>query len=207
MGVGAGGPVPERRRVTAPGGRRLASDTVLLVVDVQEGFADPVWGRRNNPEAEANVARLLEAWRRTRRPVVFIQHDSLDEESPLHPDAPGHAIQAAVRPREDEPVMHKRVNSSFIGTGLEAWLRERDYTTMVVVGLTTPHCVSTTVRMAANLGFETFIVSDATAAFELRGHDGRMVPPEVVHAVELAALNGEFATVVESAELIESAGS
>lgn len=193
--------------MTAPGVRRLASDTVLLVVDVQEGFADPVWGRRNNPEAETNVGRLLEAWRRTRRPVVFIQHDSLDEESPLHPDSPGHEIQAAIRPREDEPVMRKRVNSSFIGTGLEQWLRERGYSSLVVVGLTTPHCVSTTVRMAANLGFETIIVSDATAAFELRGPDGRMVPPEVVHSVELAALNEEFATVVGSAELIESAGS
>lgn len=193
--------------MTAPAAWRLPSDSVLLVVDVQEGFGDPVWGRRNNPEAEANVARLLEAWRRDGRPVVFIQHDSLDEESPLHPDAPGHAIQAAVRPREDEPVMHKRVNSSFIGTGLEQWLRERGYSSLVVVGLTTPHCVSTTVRMAANLGFETFIVSDATAAFELRGPDGRMVPPEVVHSVELAALNEEFATVVESAELLESAGS
>lgn len=193
--------------MTAPAARRLPPDSVLLVVDVQEGFADPIWGQRNNPEAETNVGRLLEVWRRAGRPVVFIQHDSLDEESPLHPEAPGHAIQTAVRPREDEPVMHKRVNSSFIGTGLEAWLRERSYTSLVVVGLTTPHCVSTTVRMAANLGFETFIVSDATAAFELRGPDGRMVPPEVVHSVELAALHEEFATVVESAELIESAGS
>jgi nicotinamidase-related amidase len=180
----------------------MPEDAVLLIIDVQEGFKNPVWGARNNPDAEANVARLLEEWRERGWPVVHVQHASVTPGRPLHPDSPGFAFQAAVSPRDGEPIMRKSVNSAFIGTGLEAWLRERDHRTLVIAGLTTPHCVSTTTRMAGNLGFETFLVSDATAAFELRGPDGRTVPPEMVHQVELAALHGEFATVVETADLL-----
>lgn len=180
----------------------LPADAVLLVVDVQVGFEDPVWGERNNPDAETNITRLLEAWRRRGSPRVIIQHASERPGSPLHPDSPGHALQPAVRPLEGEPVMTKTVNSSFIGTGLERWLREGGHQALVVVGLTTPHCISTTVRMAANLGFETYLVGDATAAFALTGPDGVVVAPQLVHSVELAALHGEFATVVSTDEVL-----
>ena len=145
---------------------------------------------------------VFAAWRQTDRPVFHVQHLSQSLNSPLRPTHPGNAIKEAVRPQADELLFQKRVNSAFIGTDLEQQLRERGYDTLVIVGLTTPHCVSTTTRMAGNLGFRTYIVADATAAFELVGHDGRRYSAEEIHAVSLVTLHEEFATVVETETLL-----
>lgn len=184
--------------------KKLAPDAVLILIDIQKGFDEPYWGNRNNPQAEENTARLLDAWRQTKRPVVHIQHLSLTPGSPLRAGAPGSEIKEIVRPQNGEPVFQKHVNSAFIGTGLEDWLRARDYQTLVITGLTTPHCVSTTTRMAGNLGFETYLVSDAVAAFDLTGPDGKLYSAEEIHAVSLTVLNGEFAEVIDSNEVLSA---
>jgi nicotinamidase-related amidase len=182
---------------------RLRSNAALIIIDVQKGFDDPRWGRRNNPEAEANIARLLEAWRRSGRPVFHVQHSSRLRDSPLSPKAAGHVIKESVAPRRGEPVIKKSVNSAFIGTGLEKRLRRRGIRTVVVTGLTTDHCVATTARMAGNLGFETYVVSDATATFDREGADGKRYSAKEVHAVNLASLNQEFAKIVTTNALLE----
>ncbi len=123
--------------------------------------------------------------------------------SPSNPAHPGNAIKDALQPRAGEPLIQKNVNSAFIGTDLERQLREIGCNSLVIVGLTTPHCVSTTTRMAGNLGFETYLVSDATAAFDLTGHNGRKYSAQEIHDVTLATLNGEFATVVETNALLQ----
>ncbi len=163
----------------------LPQNAVLLIIDVQKGLDEPTWGNRNNPKAEENIVRLLTAWRQTNRPIFHVQHLSLSPNSPLRATHPGNAIKDAVKPQNGELLFQKHVNSAFIGTELEQQLRERGYDTLVIVGLTTPHCVSTTTRMAGNLGFRTFIVSDATAAFDIVGHDGRQYTAEEIHAVSL----------------------
>jgi nicotinamidase-related amidase len=88
------------------------------------------------------------------------------------------------------------VNSAFIGTNLKELLDNEKITKLVIVGLTTDHCVSTTARMAGNFGFDTFLVSDATATFNKKGIDGQNFSAELIHETALASLNGEFATVV-----------
>jgi len=183
---------------------KLSQNTALVIIDVQKGFDEPVWGERNNPQAEDNIAKLLEAWRKHGRPVFHIQHMSLSSTSPLNPNHPGNAIKDALQPRAGEPLIQKNVNSAFIGTDLEQQLRKIGCGLLVIVGLTTPHCVSTTTRMAGNLGFETYLVVDATAAFGLTGHDGRKYSAQEVHDVTLTTLSGEFATIVETNELLQA---
>ena len=181
----------------------LSKTAVLLIIDVQKGFDEPFWGKRNNPQAEEYISRLLNAWRISKRPVFHVQHLSLSSNSPLRADTPGCEIKDMVKPLESESLFQKHVNSAFIGTKLEEKLRKNGYTSLVIVGLTTPHCVSTTTRMAGNLGFETYLVSDATAAFELTDHNGQHFSAEEIHAVSLATLHGEFATVLKTDELLQ----
>src|SRR5262249_4064344 len=151
---------------------RMPHPGTLLVVDLQQGFDDPRWGRRNNPQLETRVCELLLAWRATRRPVVHVRHMSTDPGSPLRPGQPGNEFKAATAPVVGETVIEKRVNSAFIQTSLEDELRGAGCQALTIVGLTTNHCVSTTARMAGNLGFSTWVVSDATATFDRIGPDG-----------------------------------
>lgn len=182
---------------------KLPQSAALIVVDVQQAFLDPRWGGRNNPQAESNIGRLLEAWRSSGRPVRHVVHDSVEPDSLLRPGCPGNAVQAVAAPKHNEPVYRKHVNSGFIGTNLERDLRQESIDTLVIVGLTTNHCVSTTARMAGNLGFTTFVVSDATASFVRAAVDGTMRPAEAVHAAALSDLHEEFATVVDTADVLK----
>jgi nicotinamidase-related amidase len=174
----------------------------LLLIDLQQGLDEPHWGERNNPEAEQQVAVLLAAWRQAGWPVLHVQHLSQHPDSPLRPEAPGCAFKPDVQPEAGEPVFQKTVNSAFIGTMLEAYLRQAGIDTLVMVGLTTDHCVSTTARMAGNLGFDVVVVADATATFERTGPDGVHHPAEQMHRLALASLHGEFARVQSTADVL-----
>jgi len=179
-----------------------AAATTLLVVDLQLGFDEPRWGRRNNPSLEQRASALLRAWRAAGRPIVHVRHMSTEPSSPLRPGQPGNAFKPETAPVAGEAVIEKRVNSAFIGTSLETDLRRAGCGGLVIAGLTTNHCVSTTARMAGNLGFSTWVVSDATATFDRVGPDGVRHPAEQIHAIALADLHGEFATVVDTEAVI-----
>jgi nicotinamidase-related amidase len=180
----------------------VSQNAALIIIDVQKGFDNPIWGHRNNPQAEENIAKLLNVWRQTNRPIFHIQHLSQEENSPLREGQVGSEFQELVQPLPSESVIQKRVNSAFIGTDLEERLRKNDITTVIITGLTTNHCVSTTTRMAGNLGFNTYVVADATATFDRTGHDGKLYSAKEVHAISLANLHGEFATVLETETLL-----
>jgi nicotinamidase-related amidase len=179
-------------------------NAALILIDIQQGFDDPARGRRNNPQAEQNMATLLHAWRQTGRPLFHIQHLSQDPHASLAANTPGSAIKDIVQPLEDEPLIQKNVNSAFIGTDLEEQLRQADITTLVIVGLTTNHCVETTTRMAGNLGFDTYLVADATATFDRYGPDGVLHRAEEIHAMTLTNLNEEFATIVTTEDVLHN---
>ncbi|HJU68987.1 MAG TPA: cysteine hydrolase family protein [Gemmatimonadaceae bacterium] len=178
------------------------SSTALLLIDVQQGLDDPRWGTRNNPHAEQRIADLLAAWRASGRPVIHVQHLSLEPHSPLRAELPGNAFKAEALPRDGEPVFQKHVNSAFIGTDLENYLRTNGIDALVMVGITTDHCVSSTARMAGNLGFRVIVVEDATATFERRGPDGLHYSADVMHGAALASLHGEFATVQRARDVL-----
>jgi nicotinamidase-related amidase len=183
------------------------SKTALLLIDVQKGFYDPIWGVRNNPSAEDKIALLLSVWRDKGFPVIHIQHCSIDENSPLRPEFSGNEFKDEARPLLGEKVFTKTVNSAFIGTELEEYLRENSIESLVITGLTTDHCVSTSTRMAGNLGFDVILVSDATATFDRTGADGSHYSAEQIHNTHLASLNGEFCTVLTSKEVLSTTAS
>lgn len=172
----------------------------LVLIDVQQAFDDPAWGARNNPEAEANVARLLAAWRAAAAPVVHVRHKSTSGDGGsgrFQTGTPAFDYKPEARPLPGEHEFVKSVNNAFVGTELESLLRRLGTDAVVMAGLTTDHCVSTTARMAADLGFRTTVVSDATAT-----HDRGEFPADVMHRTALASLAGEFAAIVSTAEAV-----
>ncbi len=180
----------------------------LILVDIQVGFDDHgYWGgERNNPDAENKAKKLLDYWRANELPLFHIQHCSTTPASLLAESHPGNAIKEIVKPGPGEPVIKKSVNSAFIGTDLKARLDAAGVTTVVIAGLTTDHCISTTTRMAANYGYDTYVISDATATFPKTGINGEYYDAETMHLTALAQLNGEFAHVLTTAELLEKLG-
>jgi nicotinamidase-related amidase len=175
-----------------------SDNPALILVDIQKGFDDlDHWGgQRNNPDAEQNAADLLKLWREHNLPVFHIKHCSTIPGSPLNEKNEGNAFKEIVNPAAGEIVIKKQVNSAFIGTNLKEQLDNMKITKLVIAGLTTDHCISTTTRMAGNLGFDTFLVSDATATFNKKGVNGQNYPAELIHETALASLNEEFAQIV-----------
>ncbi len=180
----------------------LPTNAALLVVDVQIAINRPEKGRRNNPQADENVARLLSAWRELNGPIFHVKDNSPSPTSAFHPSKPGNAIQPYAQPLPGELLIEKETHSAFIGTDLEERLREAGIDTVVIAGFVTNHCVESTARVAGDLGFTTYVVSDATGTHDLTGPDGKVIDADKVHAVSLANLHGEFATVVETNEVL-----
>jgi nicotinamidase-related amidase len=173
-------------------------DPTLIVIDVQQEFDEPAWGERNNPGAEGKIAEALAAWRERDAPIIHVRHESPPDEGVFLPGSPGVDFKPEAVPLPGEPVITKHVNSAFIGTDLEERLRAVGVETLAIVGLTTDHCVSTTARMAGNLGFETWVLGDAVATFARTAPDGEIIPAETMHRTALASLNGEFADVLDT---------
>lgn len=177
----------------------------LLLIDIQKGFDDlDYWGNRNNPDAEKNASHLLQIWRAFGLPRFHVQHCFMNPQSRLVEADPGNEFKDEVKPLVGEPVIRKNVNSAFIGTDLQKQLNENGVKSLVIVGLTTDHCVSTTTRMAGNFGYETFLVEDATATFDKKSFDGESFPAALIHQTALASIHNEFATVVKTADIIEA---
>ena len=176
--------------------------TALIVIDVQKAIDDPRWGRRNNPQAEENIARLIDAWRRTKRRLIHVQHHSREPQSTYRPGQPGCEFKDCARPAAGETVVTKQVTSAFIGTDLEKILRDGGHQRLVIAGVITNNSVEATARVAGNLGFDVYVVSDATFTFDRTALDGSLHKAEDVHAHSLANLNGEYARIVDAASVL-----
>lgn len=178
-------------------------NTCLMIIDVQKAFNHSKWGQRNNLTAEEKITKLLLIWRRQHLPIVHVRHSSDNNRSLFWVKSDSFDFKDEVKPIGDETIITKKVNSAFIGTNLEEILRSKHVTTLVITGLTLPHCVSTTVRMGNNLGFKIILVSDATASFPLKISDGKLVSAEEIQQVEQTILNGEFAELLSSEEVLK----
>jgi len=182
----------------------LPGNAALIVIDLQKAIDHPSWGERNNPEAEKNVAALLAAWRSAGRPVYHIRHDSSEPASHYRPGQPGHDFKPEAQPAAGEVVIAKKTNSAFIGTDLETRLRAANLSPLIVTGVITNNSVEATVRMAGNLGFDTYLVEDATFTFARRDWRGTWRTADEVHAMSLANLDGEYCTVVSTRAILDA---
>ncbi|MGY9053943.1 MAG: cysteine hydrolase family protein [Rhodobacterales bacterium] len=178
---------------------------ILICVDLQKGFSDEKYwgGGRNNKDAEVICSVIIKEWRDIGLDIIHIRHSSKDPKSKLHKNNEGFMFNPIATPLVSETVITKSVNSAFIGTNLKELIDSKGRNTLVIIGLTTDHCVSTTARMAGNYGYETYIVSDATATFDKVGADGEHFNSDLIHATALASLNIEFASVLNSQHLLK----
>ena len=181
--------------------------TALLLIDVQKGVDDTAYyggptGRVNNPGAKDNIRKILSAWRSRGGKVAFTRHDSVEEGSPLKLSLESGQQLDGMEIEPGDISVSKSVNSGFIGTSLELDLRRARIQRLCVVGFFTNVCVETTVRMAGNMGFDTYLVHDACSTMNSIGIDGTDYEPELVHVMAIASLNGEFCTAISTSDAL-----
>ena len=176
----------------------------LVVIDLQRGFDDPVWGKRNNPACETNVADLVATFRAAKLPVVYVQHSSVNPDSPLAPGGPGHALENVLPPVSDL-LVEKSVHSAFHGKpDLHAWLTAKRVAAVAIAGVQTNHCCETTARIASDLGYDVWFVLDATYTFARRSPEGRLVSADELVEITATNLDGEFAEVMSTRTAIQN---
>jgi len=176
--------------------------TVLLPVDMQRGFDEPSWPPRWNTDLNRNGQALLAAWRRVGAPILHVRHDSVEPGSTLRPGAPGNAFRAGFEPLAGEAVVSKSVNAAFIGTDLDLRLRRLGAEAIVVFGISTDMCVSTTIRVGANLGWRMILAADACDCFELPDGQGGTIAARTIQAAHVATLGFEFCSVMTTAQAV-----
>ena len=176
----------------------------LLIIDMQRGMRNSAAGKRNNPHAEMQISALLSTWRAMHARVVHVRHISRTPTSLFWPGQAGAEFQHEFMPLIHEHVVEKNVPDAFVHTGLERWLHVRGVTRLVIVGVSTNSSVESTARTAGNLGFETQVVADACYAYAKLDFDGTAHTAEVVHAMALSNLDGEFASVLTTADILSA---
>jgi nicotinamidase-related amidase len=181
----------------------IRKNPALILVDVQKAFLEKDYPgiNRNNHDAEFICGNILSKWRELKLPIVHVRHSSTNPDSKLHKSKPGFEFNDYVKPLDNEVVLTKKVNSAFIGTKLDNILYNMNIKTLVFVGMTTNHCISSTVRMSGNLGFETYLISDSTACYDTMGMDGKMIDCNIIYESSIANLSKEFATIINSNKL------
>jgi len=176
--------------------------SALLVIDAQQSFmAGPRWQRRNNPEFEQNVQRLIDGYRLKGLPVFFF----LDSDTSEHfePSSPYFKLMDFIQPGEGEPVLIKTSRNCFTTTNLDYLLRRADVKRLVVTGIKTEQCCETTTRVASDLGYEVDFITEATLTFPIPHPDREeeLSAEEVVRRTEYA-LRDRFARINTVAGLL-----
>lgn len=179
----------------------LQANAALVIIDMQQGINHPKLGLRNNPQAEANMLQLLQAWRRTQRPAMHVRHFSVSPESVFWPQQSGVEYQTAFLPLEGEAELQKQVPDAFCKSSLEQWLREQSISQVVIVGVVTNNSVESSARSGGNLGFEVIVPHDACFTFDQPDFFGTPRSAQEVHAMSLANLHGEYATVLATEDI------
>lgn len=176
---------------------------VLIAIDSQKAFDLPSRPRRWNADFDRNGLALLSAWRERGLPIIHVRHDAVDRGSVFHPDHPGNGFRSGFEPQPGEALIAKTVNSAFIGTDLDLRLRRLRADAIVLFGMRTDMCVSSTARSGSNLGWRVIVVADACDCCDLPDpFEDLLLRAEDVHRVHLATLAAEFAELTTTGRAI-----
>ncbi len=171
-----------------------ASDTVLIVVDVQNSFLHrPYWTDAELPDFLARTQALVDGAKAQGIPVVQIFHV---EDSGPFAEASGHVTTMAELSITPDAVFKKRRHSALVGSGLDVWLTKSGARRLLIAGIRTEQCCETTTRHASDLGYEVDFVSEATLTFPMTGADGRKWTAAEIKARTELVLAGRFARIV-----------
>jgi nicotinamidase-related amidase len=179
----------------------IEENPALIIIDVQQVLADPALGTLNNPDAEKNILKLLNRWRREKLPLFFVQYISPRRSSPFHEDAPGSKLKDSLKPAPGEILIVKHFESAFMKTDLEQRLREAKLKTLIFTGFYTDQCVASSVKVANNLGFKVVVVSDASATTGCPGFDGTFYEAWDIHNLTLGSLQRDNISIIGTTEL------
>ncbi len=180
----------------------IGRNSILIPIDIQKGFMEGKYSNRNNPDLESNVSKLMQYWRRSGGSIIHVRHDSMSESSPLKAGKPGFQFFREAQPLGNEAIITKHVHSAFLGTELLEMLKSFERPELYFMGIATDHCVSTSVRMASDYGFNTSLIYDACAAFDRKSADGSTIGSQLVHDSAIASLKGEFCKVLYTKDII-----
>lgn len=174
----------------------------LVVIDQQKGIDHPKLGKRNNPDAEEEILGVLSLWRKIKWPIFHVKHRSKESESVFWPAQEWFEFKEQFQPLEGEKVIEKSVSCAFVNNCLENELRNLGVNEIAIVGVATNNSVEATARTGGNLGYTIYVVENACFTFAKPDYFGTYRSADLVHAMSLANLHGEYATVISSAQLV-----
>ena len=177
------------------------SNASLLIIDAQNEYLSGPLALSGMDAATANIARLLEAARKARRPVIHIRHLGTVG-GMFDPQGERGAFIKGLEPQGDELIIEKRMPNAFNDTGLQKTLENLGSLDVIVCGFMSHSSVSTTVRAAKDYGLRCTLVEDACATRDLPTPDGGVISAQQVQRTEMAIMNDNFATLTLTRNLI-----
>jgi nicotinamidase-related amidase len=177
-----------------------ASNTALLVIDVQESFRHrPFWSEADMPAFIERIQTLVDGAKARGIPVVQIFH--IADAGPFSP-ASGFVMPLSALSIVPDAVFHKRRHSALVGTGLDVWLVQHGIRRLIVSGLRTEQCCETTTRHASDNGYAVDFVSEATLTFAMTDARGRSWSPAEIRARSELVLDQRFARIATVEEAL-----
>lgn len=176
------------------------SNASLLIIDAQNEYLSGPLALAGMEAATANIALLLEAARKAKRPVVHVRHLGTVG-GMFDPQGPRGEFIAGLEPTGDEVIIEKRMPNAFNDTRLREALETQGHLDLIVCGFMSHSSVSTTVRAAKDYGFRCTLVEDACATRDLPTANG-VISAADVQRTEMAIMNDNFATLAQTKNLI-----
>jgi nicotinamidase-related amidase len=176
--------------------------SALLVIDAQDSFkVTPRWARRNNSDFEANVARLIAAYRAAGLPVIYFLHT--DADPGFETTSKYYKLMDFIDPKPNEPVLQKNTRNVFTSTRLSELLLEKGVRRLAITGIQMEQCCETSARVAADLGYAVDFVIDATMTFPIQNRENpsEELGVDAIRERTEYVLRGRFATITTTAAL------